>query len=1484
MKYVGSYHQERIWFIDAFERGSLYDKGPVYHNIPLILYVKDGLNRNIVKKTLEFLESENEILRTKIVTTDNLVFQEVMEQVDVCFQCMYESKDLSSQEIIDKLLSLNSNSFSDGITDRLFKAYQLNTCKGESYLLIILHHSICDDYSKNLLKEEFITVYKQLENGETPSLNASSDEYDDILSELLEMDLIDNFELSQNGSDEIITYKDYAENQKEISDEDIENEVMYWKGHLNERIQALEIPTDNKRAAVHIYEPAVEVRNLSDECLSELKLFTDRYGISKKNFFLGVFKILLKKYSQLDEINIGTSISDNRAESVKNVIGPISNLVLLSDELNDSQNALEIIEQTGNTYEAARSHSLIPFDKLVMEINPENDMSRTAFFDVLFNYVEEEQDERFKELDYNLGWGKYDYNLLIKESETGIRFIMTYNKLYFMQESIERLLKNMETLCRWIISNPKTSISEAAYVSEDEIDFQLNSWNESIDSNLPDETIHSMFEKQAQKWGQQIALKDDKAEITYEQLNRRANQVANYLNKLGITFDDKVAIILDKDIECIAIILGILKAGAAYVPIDSSLPSERVMFMLEDCKAKVCIAKEDYSHIVNGFGNLVLLQDAIEIFNNESEEFTSRHKADSLAYIIYTSGTTGKPKGVLLEHKNVTRLIRDNGFLFNFTENDVWTMFHSYNFDFSVWEMYGCLLNGGMLVLISKDVARDVKKFHQILIDNKVTILNQTPSAFYTLSKEESGADSAELAVRMIIFGGEALNTAKLADWRAKYPNVDFINMYGITETTVHVTYKKITDEIIKKGENTIGTPLPTYSGYVMDKYHRIVPVGVKGEFVVGGSGVCRGYLNLPELTANKFIDNPYLPGERLYCSGDLVRLKNDGELEYLGRIDKQVQIRGFRIEIGEIETTLLAHPDIEEACVVPKDNGMGSFELVGYVVTKEEAKLNYNTLGNYLKETLPEYMVPSKFIGITSVPITGNGKVDTRKLLEMEGESLGAGEEYVAPTTELQKELIELWQKTIDAPKIGIYDNFFHLGGNSILVTKLMFFVSEKYNVEIPYRYFFTNPTVKDMENYLLENASGENKKSEQIDWEKEMQLQLDISENITNVVERNAVLLTGATGFLGSYMLKSLLEKTDKTVYCLVRADNKDKGLKRITDSLEFYNINVGKNISRVQVVLGDLGKAHFNLSEDEYNELAKNVDSIYHNGALALYGYSYEQLRDVNVLSTAEIIKFASVSGYKAIHYISTISVFDGTAKEQVLEDDIPDFTNMDNQSGYGMTKLISEALLRRAREKGLKVNIYRPGRISGCSKDGACQDKDFLWMMMMATLEVNAFIPEAVPSDMVPVDILADSIIDISVKDTECGHNFNLNVAQETISGKQIKQWLSECGHYIDLVSYDTWYEAVVRRAKEDINSACGKLMPVLPKENIARIQVNYDNKNACSFFDVDKVYRVNNVAENFKDTIRFFQKRGIITVPGIVQDIRADILDENSLSS
>jgi amino acid adenylation domain-containing protein len=570
----------------------------------------------------------------------------------------------------------------------------------------------------------------------------------------------------------------------------------------------------------------------------------------------------------------------------------------------------------------------------------------------------------------------------------------------------------------------------------------LYEWNDTGADYPKEKTIDQLFEAQMGKRGDRIAVISRAVSITYNQLNRRANQLAYLLQKKGVIPNTIVSIMVEPSIEMMVGIIGILKAGGAYLPIDPDYPEARIRYMQVDSNARILLSAKDI--------------EPSEDYRSYRSYFPT--EANNLAYIIYTSGTTGKPKGVMIEHRNVVRLMFNNKFQFDFSDNDVWTMFHSCCFDFSVWEMYGALLYGGKLVIIPKMAARDPQRFLEIMKEEKVTVLNQTPSAFYNLAFHELKSPGKRLYLKVVIFGGEALTPLKLKEWKEKYPGTKLVNMFGITETTVHVTYKEINAEEIELNISNIGKPIPTLSTYILDENLKPVPIGVIGELWVGGEGVGRGYLNRVELTKEKFVENPYRTGDRLYRSGDLARLSQKGEIEYSGRLDHQVKIRGFRIELGEIESRLLKHDEIKEAVVIAKE-ATDEKHLWAYIVSNREFAVS--ELREYLSGELPDYMIPSFFVQLDKIPLTPNGKIDRKALPEPE---IKKSEEYTAPSGEMEETLARIWAEVLGIEKdvLGIDANFFEWGGHSLKAARLISEIHKTFNCKVPLRAIFSFPTIR--------------------------------------------------------------------------------------------------------------------------------------------------------------------------------------------------------------------------------------------------------------------------------------------------------------------------------------------------------------------------------------------------------------------------------------
>jgi amino acid adenylation domain-containing protein len=696
----------------------------------------------------------------------------------------------------------------------------------------------------------------------------------------------------------------------------------------------------------------------------------------------------------------------------------------------------------------------------------------------------------------------YDLNIVLSGTDR-LEIKFKYNGYVYPSDYIERIAGHFLLAFRQVIENEELEIGTLTLISEEEKNRLLYEFNNTASGYPSDKTIHELFEEQAAQRPDGIAIvgpslaalplreiHEPPTQVTYRELNERSNGFAHWLKLEGVEPDTIVGILVERSLEMIIGILGILKAGGAYLPIPTDYPWERINYILADSGAKIIVTTEYPANKVSAANCQLLLINSQpeEPVANLSEGLRFPPAAGNLhpqlAYIIYTSGTSGKPKGMLIEHRNVVRLMTNDRFLFDFNHRDVWTMFHSYCFDFSVWEMYGALLYGGRLIMVPGTMSKDIIAYRELLIKQQVTILNQTPSAFYHLAEIETFQYRKSLNIRVVIFGGEALNPVKLKKWKDKYPETKLVNMYGITETTVHVTYKEIGDKEIEFNISNIGKPIPTLNVYAVDTNQFLLPIGTSGELWVGGDGVGRGYLNRPELTAEKFFSSPYRDGERIYRSGDLVRWQldeGDGEMVYMGRIDRQEKIRGFRVEPEEIETQLLKHESINEAVVIAGNEENGLRYLCAYMVPDTDRAVVNRKIPTpadwreFLSRALPEYMIPSYFIPIDKVPLTPNGKLDRRALPAPEPQA----KKRIAPRNELERQLLEIWSEVlkVEKEKISIDSNFFDLGGHSLNATIVITKLHKAFNAKVPLVELFKTPTIQELAKYIKGLSSAEDR-----------------------------------------------------------------------------------------------------------------------------------------------------------------------------------------------------------------------------------------------------------------------------------------------------------------------------------------------------------------------------------------------------------------------
>ncbi|MGH1089102.1 amino acid adenylation domain-containing protein [Bacillus mycoides] len=810
---------------------------------------------------------------------------------------------------------------------------------------------------------------------------------------------------------------------------------------------------------------------LSEHLKKKIELFSEDYKLSVYSLFVAAFSLSMYRWTSSLDIALGMAYGNRMTKMERELIGMMVSTVPLRMDMDPEEEVLSFIGRVSRKQSKSLRHQKYPFDLLLKQINKENN-SNVRLFGTTIDY--RDRDESGDSLWIPNGEEMQDFAVHI-ENLTDIDSLQVhidYRKELFSKEEINRFFKTMLAIIENTFKNPKQKVSEIEIISEEDKRKSLVEFNNPKLDFPPQVTIHELFEQQAMIYPNSIAVTYEKGKVTYRELNERANQLAHYLQKKGVGPDTLVGLCVERSLEMIVGILGILKAGGAYVPLDPTYPEQRLQYILEDAGIQLFVTQESLKELKwlpENIKSICLDRDRDEIGQESKTLPFSDVSSQNLAYVIYTSGSTGNPKGVMIEHHNVIRLFKSTDCRYQFNGKDTWTLFHSYAFDFSVWEIWGALLYGGKLVVVPYWISRSPKDFYQLLVDAEVTVLNQTPSAFRQLIQVcEQEDENKNLQLRYVIFGGEALEPISLLPWFQRYgeKKPQLINMYGITETTVHVTYYPITqDDVQHASRSNIGKRIPDLEVYILDAYQQPVPIGVDGELYIGGAGLARGYLNRPELTAERFIPHPFSsdPKARLYRTGDLARYLPDGNLDYRGRIDHQVKIRGFRIEIGEIESTLNAYASIKEAVVIVREDQPGDKRLVAYVVGDG----NVGAWREYLKAKLPSYMVPSRFVTMEAIPLTANGKVD-REVLPMPEEEQ-TNSEAVAPRNSNEKILATIWKQVLGVKKVGIHDNFFEIGGDSILSIQIISQASQE-GLKLTPKQMFECPTIAELAQVAIE------------------------------------------------------------------------------------------------------------------------------------------------------------------------------------------------------------------------------------------------------------------------------------------------------------------------------------------------------------------------------------------------------------------------------
>jgi amino acid adenylation domain-containing protein len=1045
-----SFAQQRLWFLARLEPES------TVYNVPGVARLRGDLDTGCLQASLDAVARRQEALRTTFALAGGQPVQRIAPEgslplVQIDLSGLDEEDEERGAELRRTIESLLRRPF-DLERGPLAQAVLVRLAEREHALVLVMHHIISDGWSARVLLQELGTLYLGFRQGRPAPLP----------------------ELP-------VQYADFAIWQREwLCGEELERLLSWWRERLAGTPRALELTTDRPRLPQASSRGGVRPVDFGP-LTATIHAFSRSRGVTPFMTLLAAFAAVLGRHAGQDDVVVGIPVANRTRKEIEGLIGFFVNSLPLRIGLAGDPDFAGLVERARDAALGGYAHQDLPFEKLVDDLRPGRE---SAAVSPLFQVVLQVHNElgrpislpglEIEIVDFDPGTAKFDMVLNLDERDGELGGVWRYRRDLFDATTVERMLEHLRALLAVGLDRPERKLSELALLTPGERHALLYEWAGGEPASGAASLV-DLFHEQVARTPEAVAVEHETERLTYGDLADRAVRLAGHLRANGVRPGDLVALYLDRSLDLVVAILAVLEAGAAYAPLDPAYPAERVRLVLEDTAAPVLVTAGEPAA---GLPETAARAARVIRLDLEAAAIAARPAvrpgpsptADDLAYVLYTSGSTGRPKGVLVQHRHVARLFAATRPWFEFGERDVWTLFHSYAFDFSVWEIWGALLHGGRLVVVPYWVSRSPESFLGLLLERGVTVLNQTPSAFRQLLAVEAARRSGLPELRAVVFGGEALDPASLRAWWEMERPAALVNMYGITETTVHVTFRRIGPEDAARGErgSVIGVPIPDLRVFVTVPDGAPAPIGVPGEILVGGAGVAAGYLARPELTAERFVPDPWSgePGARLYRSGDLGRWLATGELEYLGRIDHQVKVRGFRIELGEIESALAEHPAVRDAAVLALDEGDGQRRLVAYVVAERAA---LSELRDALQEKLPAYMVPASFVFLDALPLTPTGKLDRRALSRIPLERPERSEEDETPLrTPMEQTLAGLWREVLGVERIGANDDFFALGGDSIKAAVLANRLQEKLGEIVHVVATFDAPRLADLASYL--------------------------------------------------------------------------------------------------------------------------------------------------------------------------------------------------------------------------------------------------------------------------------------------------------------------------------------------------------------------------------------------------------------------------------
>jgi amino acid adenylation domain-containing protein/thioester reductase-like protein len=1230
----------------------------------------------------------------------------------------------------------------------LLRVRLLQLSADQHVLLVTMHHIISDGWSIGVLTRELAEMYSACRDGRAPGLEPLP-----------------------------VQYADYALWQREwLQGEVFDRQLSYWRRQLADAVPEIELPTDRPRPAAQGYRGDNIPVVLDVELAGHLNALARRHGVTLFMVLYAGWSILLSRLSGQEDVLVGTPVANRRVSELESLIGFFVNTLVLRAAVNGETPVREFLSRVRETTLAAFEHQDIPFEQLVELLRPQRSLNRHPVFQVMFVLQNAPRSEL--QLAGITGTvenvvndtSKFDLLLSLEERDNEIVGILNYDTDLFDRVTVERWLGSLMVLLAGMTQRDESPIGDLPLLSDGERRQVLELFNTTTVHRRP-ALIHELFETQAERTPRALALTFNGESLTYSELNHRANQLAHRLRARGIGPDSIVGICLERGSPLVIGLLATLKAGGAYLPLDPNYPAERLQYMLQDAAPSLVLTQESLRTSLSATTAELIALDAQDVELDSPANIPALDiglTADHLLYVIYTSGSTGRPKGTAMHHGAMANLMEWHRDSFNRSTPARVLQFAALSFDVAFQEIFSTLCTGGALVLLHDSVRRDVPQLVNLLQAQRVDRLFLPPIMLQSLAEHFRTTGIAPTGIREIITAGEQLRISpEIVDLFNQLGTCQLHNHYGPTETHV-VTALTLPDHPQSwPALPTIGAPIANTHVYVLDGRCHPAPIGVVGEIYIGGANLARGYLNRPDLTDMRFVRDHLRGHGRLYRTGDLARWRADGTLEYLGRNDDQIKIRGFRVELGEIEAQLTRHERVKEAAVIVRTVGDGEQRLVAYLTVRGNGSPRAAELLAHVKRALPEHMVPSAFVVLQKLPLTPSGKLNRRALPAPAADAY-VTRQFQAPQGETEEAIASVWRDLLHSGPVGRHDNFFELGGHSLLVLKVLLKLNKQVACTLNVSDIYKSPTVAE----LATRIQGTVAEDTSIDLSQEASLSLAIRATREGPrLSPEAVVLTGATGFVGRFLLAELLRQTPATVYCLVRASSDGEALHRVRTALSNWDLLPEDFASRVVAVRADLRLPRLGLGERDYRMLARRADAIYHCGASMNHLETYEMAKVANVDGVRALLQLAAGSRPKVFNYISTLGVFSSATKEEPRV--VDERTSIDHERhsrslGYVASKWVGEKLVLLAQERNIRCNIFRVGLVWADTQRGRYDELQRTYRLLKSALlcgyGIENYRFEMAPT---PVDHVARAIVLLSGKHGEGQGIFHVSSCRQPI---------------------------------------------------------------------------------------------------------------------